>query len=86
VKEEVKGNQFLVQTSEPNVKVSWQVSGIRNDAFASKNRIRPEQPKPATERGSYLHPDAYGVEKRDDNRRKAPAAERAAIAPERMSE
>jgi hypothetical protein len=86
VKEEVKGNQFLVQTSEPNVKVSWQVSGIRNDAFARKNRIRPEQPKPATERGSYLHPDVYGVEKRDDNRRKAPAAERAAIAPERISE
>ena len=86
VKEEVKGNQFLVQTSEPNVKVSWQVSGIRNDAFARKNRIRPEQHKPATERGNYLHPDAYGVEKRDENRRRTPAMDRAVVAPERMAD
>ena len=37
------------------MKVSWQVTGIRQDAFANANRIPVEEDKPARERGKYLH-------------------------------
>ncbi|UTW63348.1 hypothetical protein KFE98_04095 [bacterium SCSIO 12741] len=60
VKEEISGNQFIIQTDQPNVKVSWQVTGIRNDPYAQQNRIVPVQDKNAEERGKYLHPEAYG--------------------------
>ena len=31
IKEEISGNHFTIQTDKPNVKVSWQVTGVRND-------------------------------------------------------
>ncbi|HEU4389400.1 MAG TPA: hypothetical protein VFV34_16470, partial [Blastocatellia bacterium] len=59
VAEEVTGNRFAIKTNAPNVRVSWQVTGIRHDAFANKNRIPVEEDKPEVERGYYLHPDAF---------------------------
>ena len=59
VKEEVAGNQFKIATDEPNVKVSWQVTGIRQDPFANENRVHDEVWKPEHKRGSYLHPELY---------------------------
>ena len=60
VAEEVTANRFAIKTSAPNVRVSWQVTGIRHDAFANKNRIQVEEDKPEVERGYYLHPEAFG--------------------------
>jgi len=60
VTEEVEGNRFAVQTSEPNVKVSWQVTGVRQDPWAEANRIPGAVDKSAEEKGRYLHPAAYG--------------------------
>jgi hypothetical protein len=60
VAEEVKENRFTIQTSAPGVKVSWQVTGIRQDAWANKNRIKVEEDKSEIERGHYLHPEAWG--------------------------
>lgn len=60
VAEEVKENRFTIQTSAPAVKVSWQVTGIRQDAWANKNRIKVEELKSEIERGHYLHPEAFG--------------------------
>lgn len=60
IKEEISGNQFTIQTDIPNVKVSWQVTGIRNDAWAQENRIEVEVDKPAHEKGLYLHPELFG--------------------------
>jgi hypothetical protein len=59
VAEEVKNNRFTIQTSVPGVKVSWLVTGVRQDAWANKNRIPVEQLKPETERGRYLHPEVF---------------------------
>ncbi len=53
-------NQFKIKTDKPNVKVSWQVSGIRNDAVANLYRIQAEVEKPNSEKGFYLTPEAYG--------------------------
>ena len=62
VAEEVKENRFRIHTSAPGVKVSWQVTGIRQDAWANKNRINVEEVKPERERGFYLHPESFGKE------------------------
>jgi hypothetical protein len=60
VASEIKENRFLIKTSEPNVKVSWQVTGIRQDAFANAHRIEVEAEKPSDERGFYLHAAEHG--------------------------
>ncbi|MGV8041052.1 MAG: hypothetical protein AB2L07_13550 [Thermoanaerobaculaceae bacterium] len=57
---EVEGGTFVIQTSVPNTRVSWQVTGVRQDPFANANRIPVEEDKPETERGTYLHPEAWG--------------------------
>ncbi|RKX18888.1 MAG: hypothetical protein DRP51_08375, partial [Candidatus Zixiibacteriota bacterium] len=59
VAEEISGNQFTIRTDKPSVKVSWQVTGIRKDAYAEANRIQVEVEKPAREKGLYLHPEAF---------------------------
>jgi ribosome maturation factor RimP len=61
--EEVKENQFVILTDKPGVKVSWQVTGVRNDKFAQKNRVVPELEKNNEEKGKYLYPELYGKPK-----------------------
>jgi len=60
VKEEIKDNRFTIKTNKPSVKVSWQVTGIRQDAYAKANRIPVEENKPVAEQGYYLHPEVFG--------------------------
>jgi len=60
VAEKINDNHFRIKTSVPNVEVSWQVTGIRQDAYAETHRIVVEENKPAQERGFYLHPEAWG--------------------------
>jgi hypothetical protein len=60
VVQEIKGNTFVIQTSEPKTRVSWQVTGIRQDNFANAHRIPTEESKSVTERGLYLHPTEAG--------------------------
>jgi len=57
----IAGNQFTVRTSEPNAELSWQVTGVRQDAFANANRVQVEVDKPEDERGTYIHPEAFGL-------------------------
>ena len=63
VAEEISGNRFKIAGGSPGGRVSWQVTGIRQDAFANAHRIRVEEDKPAAERGYYLHPELYGQPK-----------------------
>ncbi|MDX2118859.1 MAG: hypothetical protein SFY96_11810 [Planctomycetota bacterium] len=56
----INDNRFTVRTSRGGVEVSWQVTGIRKDAWAEKNRIPNTVEKPAVDRGRYLHPEAFG--------------------------
>jgi len=60
VAEEIAGNQFKIGGGIPGRKVSWQVTGIRHDAYANAHRIQIEELKPAAAVGTYLHPDAFG--------------------------
>lgn len=70
---EIAGGSFTIKTDKPNVKVSWQVTGIRQDAFARANRIPVVEDKPADEQGTRLNPEAFGLpaERRRDNSRLA---------------
>ena len=61
IKEEVASNKFVIQTNTPNVKVSWQVSGVRADKYADAHRVVPELAK--TKKGTYLHPELFGATK-----------------------
>ena len=45
------------------MKVSWQVTGVRQDPYAEAHRIKVEEDKSSDERGFYLHPEAYGQPK-----------------------
>jgi hypothetical protein len=56
----LRQNRFTIKTDRPHVEVSWQVTGIRHDAYARANRIQVEQEKPKDEAGTYLHPQAFG--------------------------
>ena len=59
VKQEIANNRFTIKTSKPSVKVSWQVTGIRHDAYANAYRIPTEEEKPPQEQGHYLHPELF---------------------------
>jgi len=61
IAEEIAGNRFKIAGGAPGMKVSWQVTGIRQDSWANAHRIPVEEDKPEQERGYYLHPNLYGA-------------------------
>jgi len=60
ISEEVKNNEFSIAGGKPGLKVSWQVTGIRKDAYAEKNRIKVEEDKNSAESGKYMNPGLFG--------------------------
>ena len=61
VAQEIAHHQFSIAGGAPGMKVSWQVTGIRHDAYAKTHPLVVEVKKSEKERGHYLHPDAYGA-------------------------
>lgn len=59
ISKKISNNEFEIRTDKPHIEVSWQVTGIRHDAYARKNRIQTEEDKNPEDRGSYLHPEAF---------------------------
>lgn len=59
VASELNNHRFTIRTNAPNVKVSWQVTGVRSDAVMRNYPFQAEQEKPERERGTYLHPEAF---------------------------
>jgi hypothetical protein len=60
VAKKIAGNHFVIRTNRPNVEVSWQVTGVRHDAYADRYRIPVEEDKAVGEQGYYLHPEVFG--------------------------
>jgi hypothetical protein len=60
VAEEIADNHFKIAGGGPGMRVSWQVTGIRQDAWANAHRIPVEEIKSDQERGYYLHPELFG--------------------------
>jgi hypothetical protein len=61
VARKIANHQFTIRTSAPNVEVSWQVTGVRQDAYAKANPLVVEQEKETPLRGFYIHPELYGA-------------------------
>ena len=61
VSKEIKNNQFEIATNQPNIKVSWEVKGVRNDAHMRKFPFKEVEMKSAKEKGKYVDPAAYGL-------------------------
>src|SRR5215211_3059520 len=59
VAEEISENRFRIAGGEEGMKVCWQVTGTRKDAWAAANPFEVEEEKPEEERGLYLQPDLY---------------------------
>ncbi|GHN02940.1 hypothetical protein WSM22_44290 [Cytophagales bacterium WSM2-2] len=60
VYKKIVDNRFTIKTDKPNIEVSWQVTGVRQDPFALQLPIKPEVNKEPENIGKFLHPEAYG--------------------------
>jgi hypothetical protein len=60
VAEELANNQFKIGGGRAGMRISWQITGIRQDRWANAHRIPVEEMKNDRERGFYLHPELYG--------------------------
>ena len=61
ISKEVENNRFRIAGGSSGLKVSWQITGIRHDAFAEAHKSPIEEQKPPSERGHYLHPELFGI-------------------------
>jgi hypothetical protein len=61
VAKEIENNTFRIAGGTSGLKVSWQVTGVRHDAYAEAHPSPVEVEKPAGERGHYLHPELFGA-------------------------
>jgi len=60
VAQEIEDNRFQIAGGLPDLKVSWQVTGIRHDPYAEAHPIQVEEDKTEQELGKYLHPVELG--------------------------
>jgi hypothetical protein len=65
VAEEIQNNHFKISGGRGGIRVSWQVTGARQDAFAKAHRIQVEVEKAPKDRGRYLHPELFGARETD---------------------
>jgi len=61
IAQEIQSGRFVIAGGQPGMKVSWQVSGVRQDAFAKAHPLVVEEEKLPVERGHYIHPELYGA-------------------------
>jgi len=60
VAKEIANHEFTISTNASNVKVSWQITGVRQDGYAKAHPLTVEQVKPERERGYYQNPELFG--------------------------
>jgi hypothetical protein len=61
---EVEHNRFQIAGGTPGLRVSWQVTGIRHDAYARAHPLVVEPQKAPSERGKYQNPKELGFPER----------------------
>jgi hypothetical protein len=64
VAKEIAGNRFEIAGGAPGARVSWQVTGVRQDPWAQAHRIEVESEKSLAERGTYLTRSSTGSRSR----------------------
>lgn len=58
ISRKISDGSFEIMGS-PQQEVSWQVTGIRKDAWANAHRVPLEVEKKTADRGRYLHPELF---------------------------
>jgi hypothetical protein len=58
--QKIQNNRFVIRTDKPSVEVSWQVTGVRSDAYVKAHPMPVEEDKSEQERGYYLAPELFG--------------------------
>jgi hypothetical protein len=56
----VSQNRFKIAGGRSGIRVSWQLTGLRKDAWAQAHPLRVEEDKSADQRGDYRHPEMLG--------------------------
>jgi hypothetical protein len=59
ISKEVSNNRFEIATNVPNVKVSWEVKGVRNDARMQKHPFIAVEDKTPAQRGKYWDAESH---------------------------
>lgn len=57
----VQNGRFRIRTSKANIKVYWEVKAVRNDRWVRKYGAPVEVAKEGREKGTYQHPELYGL-------------------------
>jgi hypothetical protein len=65
IAQEVSGNKFKIAGGKPGAKVSWQVTGIRQDEYAKDHPVQVEEVKPLDKQGKLLYQKPTGQESKD---------------------
>ncbi len=60
IKAELSNGRFVIAGANPSQKISWQVTGVRKDAYAIAHPIVVEETKPPHEQGMFRHPEVHG--------------------------
>jgi hypothetical protein len=61
IAEEVAGNRFRVAGGAAGMRVSWQLTALRSDAWMQAHPFAVEQDKEGVERGHYIAPELFGA-------------------------
>jgi hypothetical protein len=59
IAEEIAGNWFRIAGGTEGLKVSWQVTGVRQDRWAEANRVDVEEYKADEDQGRFIYPELY---------------------------
>ncbi len=63
ISQKIENNKFKISGGQQGMEVSWQVTGVRKDAYAEKHRILVEENKTGDEDGRYIFPELFGASK-----------------------
>jgi hypothetical protein len=75
IAQEIEGNSFAIGGGEPGMRVSWQVTAVRNDPYLRDHPVQAEVEKLEEERGTYLYPQGYARPESEGFRYQSPLAQ-----------
>jgi hypothetical protein len=61
IAQEIENRSFKIAGGPADIKVSWQVTAVRQDAWEKAHPMVVEVEKPQNERGYYLNPELFGA-------------------------
>ena len=56
----ISHNSFKIAGGESGQEISWQITGVRHDAWAEAHPLKVEEEKLPEEQGTYLSPELFG--------------------------